>query len=126
MTNAELLLDGDLDMVDMIAIPDRLENAVGKAQHQDVLYRFLAEIMVDPINLLLVHELLEFMVELLGRFQIGAEGLFDDEPPPRAVLRQHACAGKRFCDRQERAWRGGEIKQPIAAGLAFRLKLIEL
>jgi hypothetical protein len=30
-------------MVDVVAIPDRLEHAVGEAQHHDVLDRFLAE-----------------------------------------------------------------------------------
>ena len=52
----DLLIDGDLHMVDVIAVPDRLEHAVGEAQHQDVLHRLLAEIMIDPVDLLLVDE----------------------------------------------------------------------
>ena len=54
MADAELLVDGDLDVVDVVAIPDRLEHAVGEAQHQDVLHRLLAEIMIDPVDLVLV------------------------------------------------------------------------
>ena len=38
-------------MVDMVAVPERLEDAVGEAQHQDVLDRFLAEEVIDPIDL---------------------------------------------------------------------------
>ncbi|MGY4378946.1 hypothetical protein ACVWZ3_006585 [Bradyrhizobium sp. i1.3.6] len=53
-------------MVDMVAIPDRLEHAVGKAQHQDVLHRLLAEIMIDPVDLVLVHDLQEIGIQRLG------------------------------------------------------------
>ena len=53
VADAELLVDGDLHMVDVVAIPDRLEHAVGEAQHQDVLDGFLAEIMIDPVDLVL-------------------------------------------------------------------------
>ena len=56
VADAELLVDGDLHVIDVVAVPDRLEHAVGEAQHQDVLDRFLAEIMIDPIDLVLVDE----------------------------------------------------------------------
>ena len=94
VADAELLVDGDLDMVDMVAIPDRLEHAVGKSQHQDVLHRLLAEIMIDPVDLVLVHQLQELGVEVLGRFEVGAERLFDHQPTPRAVFLQHAGAAE--------------------------------
>ena len=42
------LRDGDLDMVDVRAVPQRLEQRIGEAQSEQVLDRFLAEIMVDP------------------------------------------------------------------------------
>jgi hypothetical protein len=38
-------------MVDVGPVPDRLEQRVGKAQGQEVLDRFLAEIMIDPVDL---------------------------------------------------------------------------
>ena len=43
--------DRDLHMVDVVAVPQRLEDAVGEAQHHDVLDRLLAEEMVHPIDL---------------------------------------------------------------------------
>jgi hypothetical protein len=86
MADAELFVDGDLDMVDMIAIPDRLEHAVGEAQHQDVLDGFLAEVMIDPVDLLLVDEFQQLVVQRLGRSEVGSERLFDHQPPPRAVF----------------------------------------
>jgi len=58
VTDADLFVDRDLYVVDMIAIPDRFEHAVGEAQHQDVLHGLLAEVMIDPVDLMLIQELL--------------------------------------------------------------------
>jgi len=63
MPDTEFFIHGNLDVVDMVAIPYRLEHAVGEAQHQDVLHRLLAEIMIDPIDLLLFHQFEQFAVE---------------------------------------------------------------
>ena len=49
--DADGLGRGDLDMVDMVAVPQRLEDAVGEAQHHDVLHRLLAEEMIHAIDL---------------------------------------------------------------------------
>lgn len=126
VTDADLLVDRDLDMVDMVAIPDRLEHAVGKAQHQDVLDGFLAEIMVDPVDLVLVDDLQEFAVELPRRGKVGTERFFDHQPPPGTVFRQHAGAAELAADRQERVRRRRQIKQPVAAGLPRGFQLVEL
>src|SRR5436309_259171 len=45
--DTERLGDSDLHMVNVIAIPQRLEDAIAEAKHHDVLHRLLAEIMVD-------------------------------------------------------------------------------
>ena len=42
---------GNLNMIDVARIPERLENRVGEAQHQNVLRRFFSEEMIDPIGL---------------------------------------------------------------------------
>ena len=41
----------DLHMVDVVAVPYRLEDPIGEAQHHDVLDILLAEKMIHPINL---------------------------------------------------------------------------
>jgi len=43
--------DGDLHMVDIFAIPDRFEDAVGKAHDHQILDSFFAQIVVDPEDL---------------------------------------------------------------------------
>ena len=58
--DGQRLGDGDLHVVDMVAIPDRLEQAVGEAQHQNVLHRLLAEIMVDAENLIFLENAEQF------------------------------------------------------------------
>ncbi len=54
---------GDLDMVDVIAIPERLENAVAKSKNQQILHRVFAEIMIDPVNLLFFEDIQNNLVE---------------------------------------------------------------
>ena len=46
--------DGDLHVVDAVAVPHRLEHPVGEAQRHDVLHRLLAEEMIDAVDLMLL------------------------------------------------------------------------
>ena len=49
--DAEGFRGGDLDVIDVVAIPDGLENSVAEAEGEDVLDGFFAEIMIDAVNL---------------------------------------------------------------------------
>ena len=69
----------------MVAVPQRLEDAVGEAQHQDVLDRFFAEEVIDPIDLVFGQHLEDLRVEGLGRCKVVPERLLDDHPPPRSL-----------------------------------------
>ena len=51
---ADFFRYGDLNMVDVVAIPNRLEDSIGKAGEENVLYGFFAEIMVNAIDLVFV------------------------------------------------------------------------
>ena len=46
----------DLNVIDVLTIPERLENAVGKTKDQQILYRLFAEIVIDTINLTFVKD----------------------------------------------------------------------
>ena len=46
--DADVLGHGDLHVVDVVGVPDRLEHLVGEAQRQQVLDRLLAQVVVDP------------------------------------------------------------------------------
>ena len=73
-------------MIDVAAIPDRLENAVGKAEDQDVLNGFFAEVMIDAVDLFFREDLSDFAVQRYGRFEVRPEGLLDHDATPVAVL----------------------------------------
>ena len=45
--HAEALGHRDLHVLDVVAVPDRLEERVGEAEVEDVLHRLLAEVVVD-------------------------------------------------------------------------------
>ena len=47
----------DLDVVDELAVPDRLEDPVREAEREHVLDRLLAEVVVDPEDLVLLEVL---------------------------------------------------------------------
>ena len=49
--DADRLGHGDLHRVDVAAVPDRLEEAISEAEDRQVLDRLLAQVMIDPINL---------------------------------------------------------------------------
>jgi len=69
----------DLHMVDEVPVPDRLEQAVGEAERQDVLRRFLAQEVVDPEDLLLGEDFMQPGVQRHRAGEIGAEGLLHDD-----------------------------------------------
>ena len=74
----------DFDVVDVAAVPDRLEDGVGEAQHHDVLGRLLAEKMVDAIRVRLVEGAADDAVEVPRPGEVGAKGFFDDRARPAA------------------------------------------
>ena len=65
--DADRLGHRDLHAVDVAAVPDRLEQAVAEAEDGEVLDRLLAEVMVDPIDLVLVEDLGDLAVQGAGR-----------------------------------------------------------
>lgn len=73
-------------MVDVGAVPQRLEHGVREPQGQDVLNGLLAQVVVDPEDLVGREDLVHDLVELLGGDQVVAERLLDDRAAPGAVL----------------------------------------
>ncbi len=57
----------DLHVVDVVAIPQRLDNVIGEAEDHNVLHGFFAQVMVYPIDLIFVENLFEIFVELARR-----------------------------------------------------------
>ncbi len=79
IADVERLRHVDLNMIDEIAVPDRLEQAIGKTEGEDVLRRLLAEEVIDAEDLVLSEHLVQRVVERNRAFEIGAERLFHDD-----------------------------------------------
>ena len=115
--DSELLGDRDLHVIDVAAIPDRLEDSVGETECENILDRFLAEIMVDAIDLLFVDDLADRAVQGDRRRQIVAEGLLDhDAPPLVAFLLGEAGRAKLLDNDREENGAGCEIEENVALG----------
>ena len=56
--------DGDLDVVDELAVPDGLEDPVREPQREHVLHRLLAEVVVDPEDLVLAEPAVQELAQL--------------------------------------------------------------
>ena len=69
-------------MIDVAAVPDGLEDSVGKTERQDVLHGLFAQVVIDAVDLFFVGDLQQLLVQRLGRLEIVSEGLLDDYPPP--------------------------------------------
>jgi len=112
LAQAQRLGHVDLHVVDEVAVPDRLEQAVGEAKGQDVLGRLLAQEMVDAEDALFVEDLVQFLVQRHRAGQVGAEGLFHDDA---GVLHQPRL-GQQAHRRQRRTGRHAEVVQAAALG----------
>ncbi len=77
--DADGLGHSDLDVVDVIARPQGLEDGVGEAQGEYVLDRLLTEVVVDAVYLVLGEDLVQGRVEFARCVAVTAEGLFDHQ-----------------------------------------------
>ena len=69
---------GDLDVVHVAPVPDRFEDAVGEAEHHQVLDGLFAQVVVDPVDLLF----------LQGRTQVAVQRSGPTPDPVRTVFRR--------------------------------------
>ncbi len=111
--DADVLGRGDLHLIDVVAIPQRLEHAVGEAKRQHVLDGLLAEVVVDAKDLRLVEHAQDPRVELVRLLQRGTERLLDDHPhvglgPPR-----QPAAAQLTDDHREEARRRGQVERAV-------------
>src|SRR5215471_20344057 len=116
--DAESLGGCDLNVVHMIAVPQRLEDAVGESQNQDILNGFFAEEVIDAVDLVLRQHFEDLRVESLGRWKVVAERLFNDHPPPSVLgLLDESSAAELLYDRPKEPVADRQIEEYV--GRAF-------
>ena len=77
--NSEGFRHGYLHALDLIAVPERLQNCVFEAQEDHVPHRSFPQVMIDAEDVLLLESAEQNPIELLRREQIVTEGFFDDD-----------------------------------------------
>ena len=126
--DAHRLGHGDLDVVHVAPVPDRLEEAVPKAEDHQVADGLLAEVVVDAVDLRLAEDLADLAVEFLCRRKVVSERLLDDDPPPATVvpLVVEADAPELGDDFRELRRLGREVEEAVAARAALLIERVEM
>ena len=120
--DAERLGHGDLHVVDVTPVPDRLEDAVGEAEREHVLDRLLAEVVVDAEDLVLGEVRDDVLVQGLGAGEVVPERLLDDQacpspgPPPGLEL---------VHDRSDRLRRNRQVVNAVPRGATLLVELLQ-
>ncbi|MNS64767.1 hypothetical protein D3C72_979060 [compost metagenome] len=83
--HAQVLGHGDLDVGDVLAAPDGLEERVAEAHREQVLHRRLAQVVVDAKDLLLLEHLAHRGVDGAVGGQVVAQRLLEHDAGARAV-----------------------------------------
>ena len=102
--DTQILYCGNLYIVNVITVPKRLEDAIGKTKSQNVLRSLFTQEMVYTVNLMLLEYGSIDTVQFTGRFQIITERLLDDDTRMRTVQagslkmkRNHTIQRRRCC-----------------------------
>ena len=123
--DATVLGRGDLDAVDKVAVPDRLEQRVGKAQCDQVLNRLLAEVVVDPEHLGLVEHAQHLPIQRAGRLEVVPERLFDHDPRMRVLQAVQSRCLELAGDRGEESRRRRKVENAIELARRLIVELVE-
>ncbi len=119
----DLLDGGDLDVVDEVAVPDRLEHPVGEPEREHVLDGLLAQVVVDAVDLALVEDGAKLGVQLPRRGEVVAERLLDDHPHIRRLGAVQPRVSQLPGDDAEELRRGGEVEEPAHGHVGIRVDL---
>ena len=114
--DAEFLGHRDLHALDVVVVPDGLEQRIGKAHDEQVLYRLFAEKMVDAKNAGFVEDIVQRRVECLSGCEIAAKRFLNDDSCALRASRRAEPGGYGL----EHVWRNGEIIQWVGSGTEHR------
>src|ERR1700734_4325468 len=78
--DAKILGHGDLHAFNIVPVPERFHERVGKTEDEHVLHGPLAQVMVDAENCRFIEVPQKNLIEMPRRFQVVPEGLLYDDP----------------------------------------------
>ena len=109
--HADGLGDGDLHLLDVPRVPQRLEQGVAEAQGEQVLHAVLAQIVIDAIDAILVEARGDAVVDRDGLGKIVADRLLQHHP--RAGTGE-SVRGERSAGPHIERGRSGEVVEHVA------------
>ena len=109
-------------MVDVPAVPDRLEHPVRESEGQDVLHGLLAEVVVDAEHLRLVEDRVDDLVQLARALQVVPERLLQHD---LRVLLQPGLAEPVDDVRVDGGWHG-RVEEPAPLRAELGVDLLEV
>ena len=98
MSNPDRLADRNLHMIQVVPVPQGLENRVRKAECQQILRRFFAQVVIVPKHLPLVEDSVDRVGQTTGDSLVATEGLLHNHPRPFSFSVQ-TTSTKAFDDR---------------------------
>ena len=92
--NAFVLCRGNLHVINVVVVPDRLKARIGKAEDQHVLDRLFPQVVIHTVDLFFVDHLEQLTVERPCRGHIAAKGfsIMRRRQPPLSLSRSEAAA----------------------------------
>src|SRR5262244_1283409 len=106
----EILRHGDLYALDLITVPERLEERILEAEEHHVMDWSFSQIMIDAKDVLLVESAEQNLVKCLRRGQVVTEGLFDDDAGAIGTIR----FGQLFHNKSKQCgWDGQVVRWPL-------------
>src|SRR5258706_5674142 len=79
VSHAQLFRNGQLYMINIIPVPERLENRIGKTKSQNILNSLFSKVMINAINLILGKDVVKKFIEGLGRLQVASKWVLNDD-----------------------------------------------
>src|SRR5215468_1114139 len=77
--NTEFFGHRDLHALDIIAVPERFDESVGKAKSQHVVHSLLAEVVIDSEYRAFIEHSKQYPIQIASRRQIASEWFFQDD-----------------------------------------------
>ena len=116
----------DLHVIDVIAIPDRLEDPVGEPEHQNVLHRLFAQVVIDAEDLVLVEHRVHLVIQVARRIEIVPKRLLDHHAHAPLLRLRHALRAQVLDNRRKVLRRRRQVEQPVRPDVLLLRNLVQL
>src|SRR5690348_2362070 len=127
LLDTEAFGGGDLNVIDIIPIPEWLKDAVPKSHGQKILDRILSQKMINAIDLRLIEDFENRAVELFRGSEVAAKGLFDNNAHPGVFFRRLRKIG--FLNLRDHLGinngRCGQVEEAITLQMALLVEFLE-